>query len=494
MALWPHLSPILLVLPLLFATPSFSGEKLDLSPYFGVLSEPGDFKVFSLSMGGQRTVTTLEIQPWSKGWAGHYESTITGAGADYDGRSVFEEFLIPGRQLLSGRETLGGGVLFYPPKPAKALRLLATPGKAQRLKVKAALVLNGRQIGIAERRGSWVDDGYETVATPSGSYPEALRARAFSGLGLDGRLRLVRPSLGSDALVCGRTGARTQGGVPRVLRERLADLDRLVGRGAGLGEPRRRSLPLVLLAVSLCLGFTRSEERAPCAHRDPLRQAVLRRPARAHRVLVRRLGPGHARHAARCVRLRAGAIDRDPAVRRGRPAAAPRAAPPAARLHARLRSRRAARRDAHLRDAGRARPRLVRVLAEPQVPAARLRPRELRVLVAHAAPLPPVRRGRRALPRAGGARLARDPGRRRGGLRPQRRLPLHELRRLRVERHARRQQPPPQRRVPERRRARAPRELHRGHHARGALDARSSGTASRRATAATCSPSRTTRT
>ena len=29
---------------------------------------------------------------------------------------------------------------------------------------------------------------------------------------------------------------------------------------------------LLLLAALLCLGFARSEERAPCAHHDPLRQ------------------------------------------------------------------------------------------------------------------------------------------------------------------------------------------------------------------------------
>ena len=44
-------------------------------------------------------------------------------------------------------------------------------------------------------------------------------------------------------------------------------------RDAGLGQPRRRAVPLTLLfAAALCLGFARSEERAPCAHHDALRQ------------------------------------------------------------------------------------------------------------------------------------------------------------------------------------------------------------------------------
>ncbi|TFG97249.1 MAG: DUF3604 domain-containing protein [Myxococcales bacterium] len=58
--------------------------------------------------------------------------------------------------------------------------------------------------------------------------------------------------------------------------------------------------------------------------------------------------------------------------------------------------------------------------------------------------------------------LAGDPGRRGGGHRPRPRLHVHELRRLRVERESRRRDDPPQRRVPERARAGAARDLRRG--------------------------------
>jgi hypothetical protein len=175
----------LLVLGMLAATaPAHAGAKLDLSPYLGTLRMPGDFKVYALSMGGQRTVTTLDVQPTPKGWLGVFESTIAGAGPDYDGTSASVEYLIPGKQLLSGNEFLDGGIIFVPRKPAKGLRLLMTPGKPQRVKKKMAVVLNGVQIGIAERLGSWVDVGYETVSTPSGTYPNALLARALSSLAI----------------------------------------------------------------------------------------------------------------------------------------------------------------------------------------------------------------------------------------------------------------------------------------------------------------------
>jgi hypothetical protein len=48
-----------------------------------------------------------------------------------------------------------------------------------------------------------------------------------------------------------------------------------------------------------------------------------------------------------------------------------------------------------------------------------------------------LRQGRRELPRRRARPVARDPGRRRDLLRPQRRVPLHHVRRLRMDRHAR---------------------------------------------------------
>ena len=348
------LFPILLALALLgSATPGFSGEKLDLSPYLGNLREPGDFKVYSLSMGGQRTVTTLEVQPWSKGWLGVFESTITGAGAEYDGTSIAEEYLIPGRQLLSGSEFLDSGAIFFVSKPAKGLRLLVTPEKVQRFKKKAAVLLNGRQIGVAQRLGSWVADGYETVATPSGSYPAALRARAFSGLGIE-------DGFGAYVYLWDQTLWYTEGrGLIRsqvsleYYENGVADPDRLVGRGAGVGKSRRRSLPLgsvaILLAAALCLGFARTEQREPCAHHDPLRQPFFG-DLHVHTAFsFDALGPGHARAPARRLSLRARRGDRrsSPTTPRASRARSVAAAPPA-RLRGRHRPRRAARRDADL--------------------------------------------------------------------------------------------------------------------------------------------------
>src|SRR5512145_2205036 len=91
---------ILLAAAWLVASPSFAGTKFDLSPYVANMSMEGDHRVFDRSTGGQRTVTVLEVVPWTKGWKEVLESETT--GTDDDGTSMSENYLIPGKQLLSG--------------------------------------------------------------------------------------------------------------------------------------------------------------------------------------------------------------------------------------------------------------------------------------------------------------------------------------------------------------------------------------------------------
>jgi hypothetical protein len=175
-------SALFLLASLAGAPPAFSATKLDLSPYLGQLRQPGDFKVYAWSTGGTRTVTTLDVQPWTKGWAFRVESELAGTPGG-DSVSTFESYLIPGRQLLSGSQHFDG-FDFAVSKPAKGLKLFTTPGKVQRTKAKAALLVNGQQVGAVLRLGAWIAEGFETVTTPSGTHPGALRARSFSGIGI----------------------------------------------------------------------------------------------------------------------------------------------------------------------------------------------------------------------------------------------------------------------------------------------------------------------
>ena len=227
--------------------------------------------------------------------------------------------------------------------------------------------------------------------------------------------------------------------------------------------------------------------------------AVLRRPARAHPLLGRRLDLRHQGRAARRLRLRPRRHDH--VLRRRRAADAPGASRPSARLRRRHRSLRVLRRGRRLHPSGFAGVRHPHVQDPPPVRAAR----------------PPVRRHRPvALPgrhrqsaavaallhhagcrlrRRRGVGLAGDAGRRRGGVRPQRRLPLHQLHRLRAHAQPRRPPPAPQRHLPQRPRAAVrlqPARDRRRRRAAGAVDARSRTTASTPASAARRSSSRTT--
>jgi hypothetical protein len=175
-------SALFLLASLAGAPPAFSGTKLDLSPYLGQLRQPGDFKVYAWSTGGTRTVTTLDVQPWTKGWSFRVESELAGTPGG-DSVSTFESYLIPGKQLLSGSQHFAG-FDFWHARPAKGLRLVTPFGRPQRTKSKALLVVNGFLAGGVLRRAAWVAEGFESVTTPSGEHPNALRARAFSGLGI----------------------------------------------------------------------------------------------------------------------------------------------------------------------------------------------------------------------------------------------------------------------------------------------------------------------
>jgi hypothetical protein len=181
------------------AGPTFAATKLDLSPYLGILPEEGDFKVFTRSTGGERELIVLELEPWKKGWRGVVSSEVSGAGADFDGTVLSEEFLIPGRQLLSGSEIFDTGLTFFARRPSRGLKLLITPGRTQRINQNALALFGGTRVGNVRRRGTWSVDGHETVDTPSGSYENALRARAFSNV----RLKLRRGAIGCSNGACG---------------------------------------------------------------------------------------------------------------------------------------------------------------------------------------------------------------------------------------------------------------------------------------------------
>jgi hypothetical protein len=175
---------LFLLTALLLAAPSLAAPKFDLSPYLGGVGTEGDFAVFVRSTGGERTVTLLEVEPWKKGWRQVTRSEVTGAGDLFDGVVLSESFLIPGKQLLSGSVLFDDGTAFFARRPARDLKLLVKPGKVQRLRQRAQLLFGDTRIGKVERRATWQMDGFETVETPSGTYEEALRARASSRMRL----------------------------------------------------------------------------------------------------------------------------------------------------------------------------------------------------------------------------------------------------------------------------------------------------------------------
>lgn len=182
----PRFLPLTLILLAALLLPSpqaLAATKLDLTPYLGQMRTPGDFKIYAWDTGGQSKVTTLEVQPWSKGGRLRTTEEITGTG-DSDGVVTRESYLIPGRQLFGGSQFFEG-ISIEVSKPTKGLKLFGAFGKVQRLKSKAALVAaNGVQVGDVLRLGAWAAEGYENVTTPSGTYTAALRGRAFSGVGI----------------------------------------------------------------------------------------------------------------------------------------------------------------------------------------------------------------------------------------------------------------------------------------------------------------------
>jgi hypothetical protein len=176
-----HLRRLLLATAFL-ALPASAATKLDLSPYLAPQRTAGDFKVYVWSRGGTRTVTTLDVQPWRKGWAYDSESRLVGT-PDGDRISTYEGYVLPGKQLLVGSQFFEG-FAFVVAKPSKGLRLVTSLGKVQRTRSRAALRVGGQVAGAAVRAGAWMADGFEMVTTPSGTYPNALRALSSSGVGV----------------------------------------------------------------------------------------------------------------------------------------------------------------------------------------------------------------------------------------------------------------------------------------------------------------------
>jgi hypothetical protein len=174
------LATALLALPLPAA--AAAATKIDLSPYLATQRMAGDFKVYAWSTGGTRTVTTLDVQPWWKGWAYLSESKLEGTPGG-DSVSTYEGYLLPGRQLLGGSQFFES-FAFVVAKPSKGLRLVTSLGKVQRTRSRAALLVSGQVAGAAARVGAWMAEGFETVTTPSGTYPDALRALSSSGVGI----------------------------------------------------------------------------------------------------------------------------------------------------------------------------------------------------------------------------------------------------------------------------------------------------------------------
>ena len=160
-----------------------AAEKLDFSPYLASASLPGDFRIFARSTGGTRTETMLDVEPWRSGVREVIESVTSGAGPSFDGTSLFEGFILPGKQLLTGNEILDGQVLLFAKKPSKDLRLMGTLGKPQRIKKKADVISSsGVDVGDIQLLGAWVAEGFPGASTPSGAYPDALRAFSITGI------------------------------------------------------------------------------------------------------------------------------------------------------------------------------------------------------------------------------------------------------------------------------------------------------------------------
>jgi len=213
--------------------------------------------------------------------------------------------------------------------------------------------------------------------------------------------------------------------------------------------------------------FVRADRAArPVPRPRPAAPAVLRRSPRAHLALARREHAGHAEPPGRRVPLRARRAHRRAAVRSRRQTPARDEARAAARLRGRDRSRGAARRGVHLQLAWARRLRLVDLSHLSRLSARRVLrhelPRVARRRGRAADALRLLRRGRRALPHLRARTVDGDPRRSRGRLRSQRRVPLHDAGRLRMDRRGRaRERPAPQRAAPERGRAGAAFELHR---------------------------------
>ena len=194
-------------------------------------------------------------------------------------------------------------------------------------------------------------------------------------------------------------------------------------------------------------------ESARRARLRPAAPAVLRRPARPHPLLGRRV---HLRHQRRATRTISRAAARS-ALRRRRARRARRTRS-SARLHGRHRPRGVLRRGRSVLDAGLAGVRhpLCQILRQPETRATASTP----PCPGCSRPASRIRRrpGSFSLPGvdcdAAAVSVWQDiAGRGRGGLRPHRRVPLHHLRRLRVHREPARPPPAPQRHLPQRPRA-----------------------------------------
>ena len=152
-----------------------AGEKLDLTPYLGGVGTPGDFRVYAQSNGIQRKTTVSEITLWKDGWKRVLLQEFP--GSEY-GSYFTVEYLIPGKRLYQSRDTFFGGI-DKRPNPVKLLDLLVNPGAVQRSRhtLRFRHGLPPPRFASIRFRTQWATDGFETITTASGTYPDALRSK-----------------------------------------------------------------------------------------------------------------------------------------------------------------------------------------------------------------------------------------------------------------------------------------------------------------------------
>lgn len=151
------------VLALLQAASSAAGDKVDLTPYLGIVPQVGDFRTYARP--GPVTETVVAVEPWKNGWSIEYEIDV-GTPSTYR----VHESVVPGRTLWIDRLH---HQLALPRPRAWAPLAASLPRALPSLTARLELLPSGRTLARLRYRATLV--GFETVDTPAGTHATALR-------------------------------------------------------------------------------------------------------------------------------------------------------------------------------------------------------------------------------------------------------------------------------------------------------------------------------